>query len=112
MKTYQTPQNTQHNIHIETYGEQDCNLSDGSMGYYDSDIDLSDLLESDNYTTIRALEESAFSWTADENPISEITSASDQHTDTSSRRKKYTKTRAPTPHKPQPIFAHRYSLGR
>ena len=63
MKTYQTPQNTQHNIHIETYGEQDCNLSDGSMGYYDSDIDLSDLHESDNYTTIRA---------------------SDQHTDTSS----------------------------
>ena len=91
MKTYQTPQNTQHNIHIETYGEQDCNHSDGSMGYYDSDIDLSDLLESDNYTTIRA---------------------SDQHTDTSSRRKIYTKTRAPTPHKPQPIFAHRYSLGR
>ena len=32
-------------------------------------------------------------------------SASDQHTDTSSRRKIYTKTRADTPHKPQPIFA-------
>ena len=75
------------------------------MGYYDSNIDLSDLLESDNHTAIRALEESAFSWTVDEYPTSEITSASDQHTDTSSRRKKYTKTRVPTPHKPQPIFA-------
>ena len=74
------------------------------MGYYDSEIDLSDYFESDSYSTLRALEKSAYSWTADEITISEITCESDEHTDVSARKKKYTKTRAPTPYKPQAIF--------
>ena len=103
--TYYTLQNTQHSTsHIETYGEHVFNLSDGPMGYYYSDIDLSDCLESNSYSTIRALEKSAFSWTADEITISEITCESDEHTDVSTRKKKYTKTRALTPYKPQAIF--------
>ena len=78
------------------------------MGYYDSDIDLSDILESETYTTIRALEESAVNWSAGEDYVSETTSTSDRHTDTSMRRKKYTKTRTPTPYKPQATLAPRY----
>ena len=78
------------------------------MGYYDSDIDLSDILDPENYTTIRALENSAINWSASEDYVSETTSASDRHTDTSLRKKKYTKTRAPTPYKTQPTFASRY----
>ena len=79
------------------------------MGYYDSDIDLSDILESETYTTIRALEESPVNWSVDEDNVSETTSTSDRHTNTSMRRRKYTKTRTPTPYKPQAIFAPRYS---
>ena len=81
------------------------------MGYYvsDSDIDLSDRPDSDNHSTIRAL---GGIWTLDDIPASETTSASGQHNDISSRRKKYTKTRAPTPHRPQPPFINRFSLGR
>ena len=83
------------------------------MGYYDdSEIDLSDYFESDSYPTIRALEKSAFSWTADEITISEITCELDEHTDVSARKKKYIKTRAPTPYKPQAIFSHKYSIGK
>ena len=56
------------------------------MGYYVSDTDLSDLDESENYAPISTLEESAYSWTVEEAPISETTSASDRQTDTSTRR--------------------------
>ena len=80
------------------------------MGYYDTDIDLSDLLESDNYSITKAFEESVYSWTVDKDPTSETTSASGQRTDTGVRKKKYTKTRAPTPHRPQPIYTNRLSL--
>ena len=82
------------------------------MGYYDSEIAFSDYFESDSYSTIRALEMSAFSWTVYEITISEITCESDQHTDVSARKKKYTKTRAPTPYKPQAIFSNKYSIGK
>ena len=80
------------------------------MGYYDSEINLSDNFESDSYSTLKALEKSAYSWTADETTIYEITCESDQHNDVSVRKKKYTKTRAPTPYKPQAIFSHKYSI--
>ena len=78
------------------------------MGYYDSEIDLSDILESETYTTIRALEDSAINWSASEDYVSEATSTSDLHTDTSLRKKKYTKTRTPTPYKSQVKLASRY----
>ena len=82
------------------------------MGYYVSDIDLSDLDESENYAPISVLEESAYFWTFEEDPISETTSTSDRQTDISTRRKKYTKNRAPTPYKPQTLFFPRHCPGR
>ena len=80
------------------------------MGYYDSEIAFSDYFESDSYSTIRALEMSAFSWTVYEITISEITCESDHHKDIGIRNKKYTKTRTPTPYKPQAFFSHKCSI--
>ena len=90
--------------------EHDHNLSDNSMGYYTSDIDLSDYFESDNHSTLRALEKSAYSWTADETTITESSCETGPHPETSVRKKKYTKTRAPTPHKTQATFSQKYTL--
>ena len=80
------------------------------MGYYNSDIDLSDYFESDNHSTLKALEKSAYSWTADGTTVTEATSESGPPLGASVRRKKYTKTRTPTPHKTQATFSQKYTL--
>ena len=83
------------------------------MGYYESDIILSDIsdLESDNHASISAFEKSVYSWSADENSFPARSSSPNHYLDTSYRKKKYTKTRAPTPYKPPILFSHKYSLG-
>ena len=80
------------------------------MGYYNSDIDLSDYFESDSHSTLRALEKSAYSWTADGTTITETTSESGPHSEACVRKKKYNKTRAPTPHKTQATFSQQYTI--
>ena len=105
----------QHNTsHNESSDDQNFNLSDGSNGYFESEIVLSDMdfpdFESDNHATICAFEKSAYSWSADANSLSARSSTSNQQLDSSYRKKKFTKTRAPTPFKP-PTFSQKYSIG-